>query len=149
MSDAREKAGSSKGLVMTVLCAIAFGANTAYSVVAPLLPNVVKGLGLQAIFTAIIISGYPLGMILFTPYFGKMLNTIGQKKTLLIGVISMGLSMLAFGFLGDIQNKWVFFVVALLCRILMGFGNGCINSSTSSIIAFNYPDAMGFLIGLQ
>lgn len=99
MSDAREKAGASKLLIMTVLCAIAFGANTAYSVVAPILPNTVKSYSLTDIFTAIIISGYPLGMILFTPYFGKMLNTIGQKKTLLIGVVSMGISMLVFGFL--------------------------------------------------
>ena len=148
MSD-REKAGASKCLVMTVLCAIAFGANTAYSVVAPLLPNVVKALGLEAIYTAIIISGYPLGMIIFTPYFGKMLNSIGQKKTLLIGVVSMGVSMAVFGVLGGITNKWAFFSVALLCRVLMGFGNGCLNSATSSIIAFNYPDSMGFLIGLQ
>ena len=104
MSDARDKAGASKLLIMTVLCAIAFGANTAYSVVAPILPNKVKDYGLADLYTAMIISGYPMGMILFTPYFGKMLNTIGQKKTLLIGVISMGLSMLSFGFLNKIPH---------------------------------------------
>jgi len=152
MSDARDKAGDSKCLIMTVLCAIAFGANTAYSVVAPILPNVVKGYGLADIYTAVIISGYPLGMIIFTPYFGKMLNSIGQKKTLLIGVVAMGLSMLFFGFLNKFDRdtgRWYFFVAAVLCRILMGFGNGCLNSATSSIIAFNYPESMGFLIGLQ
>ena len=46
MSDARDKAGDNKCMVMTVLCAIVFGANTAYSVVAPILPNVVKSYGL-------------------------------------------------------------------------------------------------------
>ena len=139
---------------MTVLCAIAFGANTAYSVVAPILPNKVKAYGLSDIYTAIIISGYPLGMILFTPYFGKMLNTIGQKKTLLIGVFSMGASMLLFGILplmfkNPPNGANGFFGLAVLWRILMGFGNGCLNSATSSIIAFNYPESMGFLIGLQ
>jgi len=155
MSDAREKNGASKCLIMTVLCSIAFGANTAYSVVAPILPNVVKSYHLQDIYTAVIISGYPLGMIIFTPTFGKMLNAIGQKKTLLIGVISMGGSMLIFAFLDrfskakDGPGKWYFFGVAVASRILMGFGNGCLNSATSSIIAFNYPESMGFLIGLQ
>lgn len=155
MSDAREKNGASKCLIMTVLCSIAFGANTAYSVVAPILPNVVKGYHLADIYTAVIISGYPLGMILFTPQFGKMLNTIGQKKTLMTGVISMGISMLVFGFLNNFDSsetssgKWWFFGVSVASRILMGFGNGCLNSATSSIIAFNYPESMGFLIGLQ
>lgn len=92
-------------------------------------------------------------MILFTPKFGWMLNNIGQKKTLIIGVVSMGISMLAFGFLNNFSTKnssgkWFFFVIAVICRILMGFGNGCVNSATSSIIAFNYPESMGFLIGL-
>ena len=99
MSDAREKAGASRRLIMTVLCAIAFGANTAYSVVAPILPNKVLDYGLNSTYSAIIIAGYPLGMILFTPKFGPMLNTIGQKKTLMIGVVSMGISMLVFVFL--------------------------------------------------
>ena len=149
MSDAREKNGASKTLIMTVLCSIAFGANTAYSVVAPILPNVVKNKLLPDLYTAMIISGYPLGMIIFTPSFGKMLNTIGQKKTLLAGTISMGISMLIFGFLNKIEEKYTFFGVSVAARILMGFGNGCLNSATSSIIAFNYPESMGFLIGLQ
>lgn len=154
MSDAREKAGASKLLIMTVLCAIAFGSNTAYSVVAPILPNKVTiDYGLNAIYTAIIISGYPLGMIIFTPKFGQMLNTIGQKKTLIIGVVSMGISMLVFGFIDNFSTtnssgKYLFFGTAVVMRILMGFGNGCVNSATSSIIAFNYPESMGFLCGL-
>lgn len=78
-----------------------------------------------------------------------MLNSIGQKKTLLIGVVSMGISMLIFGFLNQFTDKWAFFGAACASRVLMGFGNGCLNSATSSIIAFNYPEAMGFLIGLQ
>ena len=62
---------------MSILCAIAFGANTAYSVVAPILPNVVKAYGLMDIYTAIIISGFPLGMIIFAPFFTQMLNNLG------------------------------------------------------------------------
>ena len=61
----------------------------------------------------------------------------------------MGASMLVFGFLNKFSDKWVFFGLACASRVLMGFGNGCLNSATSSIIAFNYPEAMGFLIGLQ
>jgi MFS family permease len=71
---------------------------------------------------------------------------------LLIGVVAMGLSMLFFGLLNNFPStstgKWLFFATSVACRILMGFGNGCLNSATSSIIAFNYPESMGFLIGL-
>jgi MFS family permease len=33
--------------------------------------------------------------------------------------------------------------------MVQGFGNSCINSATSSIIAFNYPDNLSFLMGMQ
>lgn len=41
------------------------------------------------------------------------------------------------------------FAVLFVSRFVQGFGNGCINASSSSIIAFNFPDNMGTLLGIQ
>jgi MFS family permease len=45
--------------------------------------------------------------------------------------------------------KYIYFVCCFACRMVQGFGNSCINSATSSIIAFNYPDNLSFLMGMQ
>jgi len=62
------------------------------------------------------------------------------------------ISLVVFGYASLIPapgaGKYIFFVVCFCCRLAQGFGNGCINSATSSIIAFNYADRMGFLMGL-
>lgn len=68
-----------------------------------------------------------------------LLNTWGKKYTLMIGALLLGCSLPVFGVVVDF-NKYVFLVACIICRLLIGFGSGCINSSSYSIIAFNYPD---------
>ena len=80
-----------------------------------------------------------------------MLNTKGKKVTLLAGVGSQGAALVAFGYCDKIpaSQKYVYFGCLVLSRMIMGFGNGCIQSATSSIIAYNFPDSMGALFGIQ
>lgn len=109
--------------------------------------------GLNSVYTSIIIAGYPVAMMLGTNYFTVMLNKCGKKITLQTGVLMQTISIVVFGYASLIPaagaGKYIFFVVCFLCRMGQGFGNGCINSATSSIIAFNYSDRMGFLMGMQ
>jgi len=87
-------------------------------------------------------------MIIFTPTFIKLLNKCGRRNTLMLGCLCEGVAMCIFGVLDKVENKFVFGIGCMVCRMIEGFGNGCINSSTSSIIAYNYEEEMGFLMGL-
>jgi len=82
-----------------------------------------------------------------------MLDTRGKKVTLLTGVLSQAVALVIFGYADKIPSTdaltWVYFAVLLFSRILLGFGNGCIQSATSAIIAFNFPESMGTLFGIQ
>jgi hypothetical protein len=69
-------------IIMSVLLLIAFGANVAYSAVSIIFPPQVLNEGLSSIYTAIIIAGYPVAMMLGTNYFTVMLNKCGKKLTL-------------------------------------------------------------------
>merc|ERR1719454_2133665 len=56
--------------------------------------------------------------------------------------------MILFGLFIYINNPATYAILSFLCRFIEGFGNGCLNSATSSIISFNYVDNMGNLMGL-
>lgn len=56
--------------------------------------------------------------------------------------------MLCFGLFIYIEDPLTYGIMSFVARVIEGFGNGCLNSATSSIIAFNYEENMDNLIGL-
>jgi len=89
-------------------------------------------------------------MFVFSPLLGTLLTKVGRKKILILGCLCEGLAMFIFGFIDFIPNgnPMYYGIASFLCRFVEGFGNGCLNSSVNSIIAFNYEDNMSSLIGL-
>ena len=63
----------------------------------------------------------------------------------MIGCICLGISLPIFGEAVEF-NKYTFVVMCIISRFFIGFGSGCINAASASIIAFNYPHIMGKLI---
>lgn len=135
-------------IVVTVLCLVNLFANSAYSSIAPFYPIEALAKGVPGEVLGIIFAGYSLSMFLFSPLFGKMLTKFGRKKVLMLGCLCEGLSMLLMGLFDLIPSGTTFGILSFFCRVIEGFGNGCLNSSSSSIICFNYPDNMSNLIGL-
>jgi len=87
-------------------------------------------------------------MFVFSPVFGKMLTKLGRKKVLVIGCLCEGTAMICFGFLDYMEDPIAYATLSFLCRFVEGFGNGCLNSGASSIIADEFEDNMGNLMGL-
>ena len=56
--------------------------------------------------------------------------------------------MVSFGFLDMIEDANLYGLLSFGCRFIEGFGNGCLNSGASSIIAHDFEDNMGNLMGL-
>jgi MFS family permease len=77
-----------------------------------------------------------------------MLTKLGRKNVLMIGCLCESVAMVSFGLFVYIQNPYAYGVCSFLCRLVEGFGNGCLNSASSSIIAHDYEDNMGNLMGL-
>ena len=96
----------------------------------------------------IIIAGYSISMLLFSPAYGKLLTNLGRRDVLLLGCLSEGLAMLLFASLVLIDDALSYGIAAFACRFLEGFGNGCLNSATSSIINYYFKDNTSNLIGL-
>ena len=77
-----------------------------------------------------------------TGVINDLMNNRGKKRTLTGGAFALGVGLIIFGNADYIENKWVFFIICIFCRIIIGFGSACISSSSSAIIAFNYPEKM-------
>lgn len=72
---------------------------------------------------------------------------MGRKNVLMLGCVCQSLAMLSFTLLINLENTMLFGILSFVVRFSEGFGNGCINSSCSSIICFNYEENMSKYIG--
>ena len=62
-----------------------------------------------------------------------------------MGCACLGVSLPIFG--GAVQfDKYAFVIICFISRFIIGFGSGCVNASSASIIAVNFPNLMGRLI---
>ena len=77
-----------------------------------------------------------------------MLTKLGRKNVLILGCFCESIAMLCFGLFIYIEDPLTYGIMSFVARVIEGFGNGCLNSATSSIIAFNYEENMDNLIGL-
>jgi MFS family permease len=123
-------------------------ANSAYSSIAPFYPDEAVAKGVETQYLGFIFAGYSISMCVFSPLFGSMLTTLGRKNVLILGCFCESVAMIAFGFFDYFDNPTLYAVLSFVCRFIEGFGNGCLNSATSSIICHDYEDNMGNLIGL-
>lgn len=135
-------------IVVAILCLVNLFANSAYSSIAPFYPIEAVKKGVPSSTLGIIFAGYSLSMFIFSPLFSRMLTKLGRKNVLMIGCLCESISMFCMGLFDLIDNPAVYGILSFFCRVIEGFGNGCLNSSSSSIICFNYEDNMSNLIGL-
>lgn len=144
----RKESDPDRCKIITCLCLINLFANSAYSSIAPFYPYEAVKKGLPTECLGFIFAGYSLSMCVFAPLFGALLNKVGRKNVLILGCLCESIAMFCFGLFVYIQDPLTYGIMSFLCRVIEGFGNGCLNSATSSIISFNYADNMGNLMGL-
>jgi len=135
-------------VIITVLCLVNLTANSAYSSIAPFYPTEALKKGLPQSTLGFIFAGYSISMCVFAPLYGYMLTNLGRKNVLMLGCLCESIAMFCFGLFVYIDNPVAYGIMSFLCRFIEGFGNGCLNSSTSSIITHNYQDNQSNLIGL-
>lgn len=122
------------------MCLVNLTANSAYSSIAPFFPYEAALKGVPTATFGFIFSGYSISMCIFAPLFSHMLTRYGRKNVLMLGCFCESIAMFCFGFFIYIEDPTTYAIMCFLCRFIEGFGNGCLNSSTSSIISYNYED---------
>ncbi|WP_243721467.1 MFS transporter [Macrococcus bovicus] len=133
----------------SVLMAIQFFIYFGFSIVIPVIPALVKDMGLNAFHMGLLLSIYSIASFIAAPFWGQLSDKIGRKKILLIGLTGFTLSFLTFGLF--IDNLPMLYI----SRIIGGLFSGACFSTTTSIVADvttseernRYMGLMGMMIG--
>ena len=106
-----------------------------YTIVAPFLPAELERQGVQQTMTGLIFCIYSVTSIFAALILDKFIKKFGRKPTLLFGPFLEGAAFLLFGFISYFNvEQTKFTVVALIARVLQGFGACCINVAAYSLI---------------
>ena len=142
MEESREDAAARKSrfIVVSTLCLVNLIANSAYSSIAPFFPGEAVKKHVPQFYIGFIFAGYSVSMWIFSPLFSSLLKQYGRKKVLMLGCLCESFAILLFAILIVIEDPFMYGVSCFMCRMIEGFGNGCLSSSTNSLISFHYED---------
>lgn len=89
-----------------------------------------------------IFSLFPLGSIIISLIFAKMMKVWGRVRLLIITSILLGISTFIFGIIIRIEDNTTFVVVACISRVIQGMACGGFCTVAYAIIALLYRDSI-------
>jgi len=75
-----------------------------YTLIVPFMPLILKQYGVSTVWVGYIFAAYPISTIVCTPLIALGSNTIGRKRSLLIGSIAQWIGCMLFLLLKYIQK---------------------------------------------
>lgn len=112
-----------------------------YAAVVPLLPTLTRELHLSKASAGVLTAGYALGTLVGSIPGGMLASRAGPRVTIYAGLLLLGTSSLAFGFLGNI-------VLLDAARFVQGFGGACTWAGSLAWLISEFPvDRRGSAIG--
>jgi hypothetical protein len=70
----------------------------------------------------VIISGLPIGCILYNFWLSKYIQTMEIRNIVYFGIILQTLNSSIFGTLEFVQNEYLYIIIGFISRILLGIG---------------------------
>ncbi|CAM4186374.1 MFS transporter [Lacicoccus alkaliphilus] len=133
-------------VIMLIQFLIYFG----FSMIIPVIPEIVTELEASTIHMGWLLAVYSLASFLSAPFFGRLSDKYGRRKILLYGLFAFALSFFIFGVF--IDNLFVLYI----SRILGGAASGALYTATTSMVAdittretrTKYMGLVGMAIGM-
>lgn len=133
-------------LIMIIQFLIYFG----FSMIIPVIPELINQLGVNTIHMGLLLAVYSLASFLSAPFFGRLSDKIGRRPLLLGGLTAFALSFLIFGLF--INNLSILYI----SRIIGGAASGALYTATTSMVAdittreerTKYMGLVGMSVGL-
>ncbi len=69
---------------------------------------------------------------------------IGSKNTFISGILLVSIFQIVFGFLPWIEDKTLFIVSCMACRVGMAIGSLAMQNAIFVIVALTWPDDVAF-----
>lgn len=111
---------------LTLLMVNIFLAMAAYGLVVPVMPTLMKELGLTGAAVGLLTAAFAVTQLLFSPLAGRLCDTVGRKKVIVAGLALLAVAEAIFGFASSLY-------LLFISRLLGGFG-----------LALVFPGIMAF-----
>lgn len=105
-------------------------------------PLFCKDRGVQEGTIGLILSFYAIGMVISGPFIGPKLFKWGRHRILYTTMVISGISVVCFGLLKYIQNKYIFILVGCVLRFINGLVEGIISTVIYAFLPIFYPDTL-------
>lgn len=112
-------------VIMIIQFLIYFG----FSMIIPVIPELVNQLGVSTIHMGLLLAIYSLASFLSAPFFGRLSDKIGRRPLLIGGLSAFAFSFLIFGLF--IDNLPILYA----SRIIGGAASGALYTATTSMVA--------------
>lgn len=122
--------------------------NILYSIVAPILPLELKSLHINEQWNGVIFSAYALSGILSSLFIPNLFQGCDKVKTIMGGLVAMGLSFALFGFIIYLKDTWMIIASAIVLRLVQGASACLIKIMSYSMLLVVYPDEQVKYLGI-
>ena len=129
---------SSTIIIAMIVCNLSAG--IWYAVVVPFLPREFKDLGIPEHLYGYIFATYSVSAMIWSFVCGKLLTKYGRRRTILVGVIAVGTTVAAFGFITYIKPYPLLIVACFGLRALEGISSSTVLTTCYSIVAITYKE---------
>ena len=138
--------------LLLISCSVFF-AGISLSLLSPFYPTKALSKGVSVTQSGTVIGSVFITTIIFTPFVGRYIDSLGARMFLIIGCFITGVGNISFGFLDDVNNTNTFFILSIGIRVFTAiFGHiyfiltvgwvGPANSFLSNYVMFANNDAI-------
>eukprot|EP00742_Colponemidia_sp_Colp-10_P002743 GILJ01002933.1.p1 GENE.GILJ01002933.1~~GILJ01002933.1.p1 ORF type:complete len:469 (+),score=58.53 GILJ01002933.1:38-1444(+) len=135
-----------RALLLSIYCGF-FLVNSSYSIIAPFFPQQAEQLGISVTIIGAIFSVFHVVVFTSSLVIGPRIARWGRKKFLVVGILIEGIAMALLGVLYCIKDRIAFIVLAFVLRAVQGFGSACSGTASFAIVAAEFPDRAGIVLG--
>ena len=97
-----------------------FWTATAYACCAPFLPLEYDRKGIDGIHVGTVFALYSVAIILFSPFVGRVVDYIGYRSLLSVGLCFFGIAFIFFGFIESMEDKVAILTLGYVTRFIQG-----------------------------
>jgi len=108
-------------------------AGVSLSLLSPFYPSEALSKGVSVSQSGLVMGMAFIATIVFTPFCGKYIHTLGARKFLVLGACVCGVGNLTFGFLNKVNGSSAFFWSSLLIRIVVAAGESAMTPAAYAL----------------
>jgi len=118
------------------------------SMQAPFYPREAAKKGLEVYAFGLVFGTFEMTVFLVSPFIGLGISRFGVKKTLNVGIGTVGLVLVAYGCLGFLQSGPLFLALSMGLRIIEACGNSAFLTGSFSAIARVFSDRVASMFSV-